>query len=150
MKKVLLLGALLSTMAFGAGPEGAAPATKTVTFTGTAVPVLEIRGDGSFAFGEVVVNTTKTMNKTFKIIGSTTYTVKLDAVLSGGVVDSETQTNVLTVGIGSEGNAKTATESGISLVEAGTEKNIYIKYAPTKTEHSLKKGETLTLTATYE
>lgn len=147
MKKVLLLGALLSTIAFGTAPEGAKPATAEVNLTGTAVPVLEITGGEDFEFGDVVIKTSKTLNKTFTIKGAEGYTVTLEAELSGAVV--ELGGNILTVGIGEEGSTTTTSESSISVTADGVTRDIYVKYNPTETTHSLE-GETLTLTATYE
>jgi ABC-type Fe3+-hydroxamate transport system substrate-binding protein len=147
MKKVLLLGALLSTMAFGTAPEGAKPATAEVSLTGTAVPVLEITGGGDFEFGDVVIKTSKTLNKTFTIKGADGYTVTLNATLSGTVVSLDE--NILTVGIGSEGSTATTSEGRISVTATGVTKDVYVKYAPTEIGHTLD-GEILTLTATYE
>lgn len=147
MKKVLLLGALLSTMAFGAGPEGATSGSATVNLTGKAVPVLEITDGGDFTFGDVVVNTTKTLNKTFTIKGADGYNVTLSAEVKGTVVNLNK--SILTVGIGSEGSTATDSEENITVTSSGVTKEIYVKYAPTETTHTLS-GETLTLTATYE
>lgn len=147
MKKVLLLGALLSTMAFGTAPEGAKPATAEVSLTGTAVPVLEIVEGGDFVFGEVVIKTTKKLSQTFKIKGATGHTVKLDANLSGKVITEGE--NILMVGIGEDGVAETTSKTGISTTPTGTETTIYVTYAPTDVSHTLT-NEKLLLTATYE
>lgn len=146
MKKVLLLGALLSTMAFGAGPAGAESGSKTVNLTGKAVPVLEITDGGDFAFGDVVVNTQKTLNQTFKIKGAQGYNVTLSAELSGKVITEGE--NILMVGIGEDGSAESTSKSEISATPDGTETEIRVTYAPKAVAHTLT-NEKLLLTATY-
>lgn len=81
MKKVLLLGALLSTMAFGATVDsGELPAvTKEITLSGTAIPQVRIEEIAPVAFGVVVEGASVTKPATINITGSDAYGVKLTA-----------------------------------------------------------------------
>lgn len=147
MKKVLLLGALLSTMAFGA-PVGAEPSTKDIILSGEAIEPVQITSTNStLDFGTVVKNNSKELTEELTITGTDGNTVKLTAVLSGTVI--ENAENVLKVGIGSAGTGESAEETGITLTSGTVTKTLYLTYSPTETGHTLS-GEKVTLTATYE
>lgn len=147
MKKVLLLGALLSTMAFGA-PVGAEPSTKDIILSGKAIEPVQITSTNStLNFGTVVKNKSKELTEELTITGTDGNTVTLTAVLSGTVIESAE--NVLKVGIGSAGTGESAEERGITLTSGTVTKTLYLTYSPTETGHTLSK-EKVTLTATYE
>ena len=141
MKKVLLLGALLSTMAFGAidGAE-ATKASATVNLTGKAIKRLQISaGTSSINFGTVVVNQTSQVQTSEISItqGTTGQKVKLSvSVGSGG--------DGVAAYFGSPGTStKDITITGTSDTDKAT---VSFTYTPT-VEGSL--STTATVTATY-
>ena len=141
MKKVLLLGALLSTMAFGAidGAE-VTKASATVNLTGQAIKQLQISaGTSSINFGTVVVNQTSQVQTSEISItqGTTGQKVKLS----------------VSVGSGGDGVAAYFDSPGTSTKDititgtSGTDKaTVSFTYTPT-VEGSL--STTATVTATY-
>lgn len=75
MKKVLLLGALLSTMAFGEVEQDNKQAT--INFTGKAIGVLTIEGGADVNFGTVVVGKDVTSSSTVTLKGEEKQNIKL-------------------------------------------------------------------------
>lgn len=142
MKKVLLLGALLSTMAFGA-PSGAEEIQQTINITGTAVEPLSITSDNNtIEFGSVVAGTSKELEKEISFSGEAGSTVKLTAKITG------TKATTLTVGLdGTSGDSQETVKTGINITTGVTMK---IKYHPLSSDDDLKANEMVTLTAIYE
>lgn len=91
MKKVLLLGALLSTMAFGAASEGIVSGeaglsakTSEIPFTGTAYkPVTITAANESVEFGTLVVGQTSTATVALNLTGDDEKTATLSAEIKG-------------------------------------------------------------------
>lgn len=141
MKKVLLLGALLSTMAFGVAPSGATEVTQDINLTGTSVEPLAITSDDTtIEFGSVVAGTYKEESKEITFSGEANSIVKLTAEISG------TKATLLTVGLdGTSGNSQEATKDDIAIATGVT---MRIKYSPNLGTDDLV-DEKVTLTAIY-
>lgn len=110
MKKALLLGALLSTMAFGAagevsGQTGLTSSTEQIKFTGTALKALKITADETTVnFGTLVIGQKSTATVGLTLEGADTKTANLEAKVTiddekdpGSVVASFTGTGAGTV-----------------------------------------------------
>lgn len=139
MKKVLLLGALLSTMAFAGTIVGNTEVSDTITLTGNAIEVLKVTAETkSIDFGTVVKNT-KTPVQTSKITitGDTTQTgVKLTVAIDGTSADD------VKGYFGSE-----ETTSTVITLEGGTkEETVSFVYQPSSTTDL---SATATITAIY-
>lgn len=141
MKKVLLLGALLSTMAFGAAPSGATEVKQNINIRGTAVEPLAITSNNStIEFGKVVAETEKEESKEITFSGEANSIVKLTAKITG------TKAALLTVGLdGTSGTTQEATKEDIAIAAGVT---MMIKYSPETGDDDLT-DEMVTLTAIY-
>ncbi len=151
MKKVLLLGALLSTMAFGAAGnfthKDSTPTEATISLKGTAIEQVKIISgtEDAIEFGTVVIGAKKLETREIGLSGTGTYNVSLTATVTG------TNSNVLDIAFGdtvSDGAGQSASTKVALSGGTGTAK-IAIQYAPTGTGHSLTNGEIINLTATY-
>lgn len=140
MKKVLLLGALLSTIAFGAinGAEES-KATANVTLTGKAIEALQISAAmNTIAFGTVVIGQDIPVKST-------------DINITTGTKGQKVRFNVA---VGENGNGVKAyfgsegtTTKDITIQGTDADKaTVSFKYTPT-TAGSL--NTTVTITATY-
>lgn len=141
MKKVLLLGALLSTMAFGAAPSGATEVEQNIDIRGTAVEPLAITSNNNtIEFGKVVAETSKEESKEITFSGEANSIVKLTAKITG------TKATLLTVGLnGTSGDTQEATKEDIAIATGVT---MMIKYSPKLGTDDLT-DEKVTLTAIY-
>lgn len=126
MKKVLLLGALLSTMAFGGTIVGNTGVSDTISLEGNAIEVLTVTAETkSIDFGTVVKGT-KTPAQTSKIIitGDTIQTgVTLTVAIDG------TSASDVKGYFGSEGTTSTA----ITLEGGKKEETVSFVYQPLST-----------------
>lgn len=143
MKKVLLLGALLSTMAFGvdgevSGQTGLTSSTEQINFTGTALKALKITADETtVSFGTLVVGQVSTAKVGLSLEGADTKRATLKAAVT---IDGETDP-------GSVVASFTGTGTGTVSFSSGTGKDqLTLVYTPTK------EGEiagNVVVTATY-
>lgn len=133
MKKVLLLGALLSTMAFGAGAaskgmvsgtDGTSAKTSEINFSGTAYkPVTITAANDSVEFGTLVVGQISTATVGLNLTGDNAKTATLSAEVKG--LDSSDPGSVVASFTGTgQGRVEF---SG----EAGTDE-LTLVYTPTK------------------
>lgn len=144
MKKVLLLGALLSTMALGAPANGSVSGTiesaKTneIPFSGKALaPVTITAGSDSIQFGTLVVGQKSTATVTLNLTGADEKTASLRAEVKG--IENTDPGSVVASFTGT-GNGTVSFSGG-----TGTDE-LTLVYTPTKA------GEisgTVTVTATY-
>lgn len=143
MKKVLLLGALLSTMAFGTSVSGnvenssvGKSATATVSLNGNAIRAIEISTTTKDVdFGTILVGQTSKADVTFTIEGAEGKSGTLSAEVS---TTSGTSSYVTT---SFENSGSFSLTSGESTTEKLT-----LSYAPKAVE---KLTGTVTVTATY-
>lgn len=143
MKKVLLLGALLSTMAFGTSVSGnvenssvGKSATATVSLNGNAIRAIEISTTTKDVdFGTILVGQTSKADVTFTIEGAQGKSGTLSAEVS---TTSGTSSYVAT---SFENSGSFSLTSGESTTEKLT-----LSYAPKAVE---KLTGTVTVTATY-
>ena len=143
MKKVLLLGALLSTMAFGTSVSGnvenssvGKSATATVSLNGNAIRAIEISTTTKDVdFGTILVGQTSKADVTFTIEGAEGKSGTLSAEVS---TTSGTSSYVTT---SFEKSGSFSLTSGESTTEKLT-----LSYAPKAVE---KLTGTVTVTATY-
>lgn len=145
MKKVLLLGALLSTMAFGALTGTGESTPVEITLSGTALKQLEVEaGQSSIAFGQVVANTTAESDAiTITVKGTTGGKAKLTAEITG------TKKNTLKVQFDDAGyTAESAAKEGLMVTESGVTTKLKVSYTPQNENDSLT-TETIKLTAIY-
>ena len=146
MKKVLLLGALLSTMAFGVTGTGESDPLE-IKLTGLALQKLEVASNNpSIAFGNVVAGSSLTVdNTTITVKGTTGGKAKLTATLSG------TNSDTLTVGFDSDVPlaATSASKENLAVTPTGVTTTLKVKYAPLDAEDSLGEDTKITLTAIY-
>lgn len=139
MKKALLLGALLSTMAFGGTIVGNTGVSDTITLTGNAIEVLTVTaGTDSIDFGTVVKGSkTEVKTSEITITGDTkqtgvTLTVAIDGTSASDVKGYFGSEGITSTDITLEGGSKTETVSFI--------------YQPSTTEDL---SATATITAIY-
>lgn len=143
MKKVLLLGALLSTMAFGTSVNGTIgdssigkSATATVNLNGNAIRAIEISTTTTEVnFGTILVGQTSKADVTFTIKGAEGKSGTLSANVS---TTSGTSSHVTT---SFENSGSFSLASGESTTEKLT-----LSYAPKAVETLTG---TVTVTATY-
>lgn len=143
MKKVLLLGALLSTMAFGTSVSGTIEdssigksATATVNLNGNAIRAIEISTTTkNVNFGTILVGQTSKADVTFTIKGAQGKSGTLSANVS---TTSGTSSHVTT---SFENSGSFSLTSGESTTEKLT-----LSYAPQAVETLTG---TVTVTATY-
>lgn len=143
MKKVLLLGALLSTMAFGTSVSGTIEdssigksATATVNLNGNAIKAIEISTTTkNVNFGTILVGQTSKADVTFTIKGAQGKSGTLSANVS---TTSGTSSHVTT---SFENSGSFSLTSGESTTEKLT-----LSYAPQAVETLTG---TVTVTATY-
>lgn len=143
MKKVLLLGALLSTMAFGTSVNGTIgdssigkSATATVNLNGNAIRAIEISTTTkNVNFGTILVGQTSKADVTFTIKGAEGKSGTLSANVS---TTSGTSSHVTT---SFENSGSFSLASGESTTEKLT-----LSYAPQAVETLTG---TVTVTATY-
>ena len=143
MKKVLLLGALLSTMAFGTSVSGTIEnssigksATATVNLNGNAIRAIEISTTTkNVNFGTILVGQTSKADVTFTIKGAQGKSGTLSANVS---TTSGTSSHVTT---SFENSGSFSLASGESTTEKLT-----LSYAPKAVETLTG---TVTVTATY-
>ena len=143
MKKVLLLGALLSTMAFGTSVNGTIgdssigkSATATVNLNGNAIKAIEISTTTTEVnFGTILVGQTSKADVTFTIKGAEGKSGTLSANVS---TTSGTSSHVTT---SFENSGSFSLASGESTTEKLT-----LSYAPEAVETLTG---TVTVTATY-
>lgn len=153
MKKVLLLGALLSTMAFGAAEdfthEGSTPSTTQINLKGKAINQVQISATESLDFGTVVVNASKNEVATITLTGENTRRVALNAKLEGDkksalkieFVDSE---------IGTVSSEKEEDNKTVLMTEEDNKTYLAVKYTPKSSNDGLTdSGTKVLLTATY-
>lgn len=151
MKKVLLLGALLSTMAFGAAGDftfnGAEATTGEIELKGTAVAQVKINEVPALDFGTVVAGASKNEVATITLNGVTGKTVKLSAALSGG----KASTLKLEFVDSSSGTVSTGKEEDFKTLTTDDSAYLAVKYTPATADDSLTGSETkVLLTAKYE
>lgn len=143
MKKVLLLGALLSTMAFGTSVNGTIgdssigkSATATVNLNGNAIRAIEISTTTkNVNFGTILVGQTSKADVTFTIKGAE----GKSGTLSANVSTTSGTSSHVTTSFENSGNFSLA--SGESTTEKLT-----LSYAPNAVETLTG---TVTVTATY-
>ena len=143
MKKVLLLGALLSTMAFGTSVNGTIEdssigksATATVNLNGNAIKAIEISTTTkNVNFGTILVGQTSKADVTFTIKGAQ----GKSGTLSANVSTTSGTSSHVTTSFGNSGSFSLA--SGESTTEKLT-----LSYAPKAVETLTG---TVTVTATY-
>lgn len=145
MKKVLLLGALLSTMAFGvaskgevSGTNGLSATTSEISLSGTALkPVTITAANDSVEFGTLVVGQTSTATVALSLTGDDTKTAKLSASINGVTEDSGSVVASFT----GAGTGKVSFSGG-----TGTDE-LTLVYTPTKAGTI---SGNVVVTATYE
>lgn len=143
MKKVLLLGALLSTMAFGTSVSGnvenssvGKSATATVSLNGNAIRAIEISTTTkNVNFGTILVGQTSKADVTFTIEGAQ----GKSGTLSANVSTTSGTSSYVTASFENSGSFSLA--SGESTTEKLT-----LSYAPKAVETL---AGTVTVTATY-
>ena len=143
MKKVLLLGALLSTMAFGTSVNGTIEdssigksATATVNLNGNAIKAIEISTTTTEVnFGTILVGQTSKADVTFTIKGAQ----GKSGTLSANVSTTSGTSSYVTASFENSGSFSLA--SGESTTEKLT-----LSYAPKAVETL---AGTVTVTATY-
>lgn len=139
MKKVLLLGALLSTMAFGGTIVGNTGVSDTIALTGNAIEVLTVTaGTDSIDFGTVVKGSkTEVKTSEITITGDTEQTgVTLTVAING------TSASDVKGYFGSEGTISTA----ITLEGGSKKETVSFVYQPSSTTDL---SATATITAIY-
>lgn len=146
MKKVLLLGALLSTMAFGVTGTGKSDDV-IIKLTGVALQKLEVQSNaGSLNFGNVVAGSDLTIDSTtITVKGTEGGKAKLTATLSG------TNSDTLTVGFDNDVPlaATSAAKENLAVTPTGVTTTLKVNYAPVDAEDSLGEDTKITLTAIY-
>lgn len=151
MKKVLLLGALLSTMAFGAAGDftfdGAEATTGEITLRGTAVAQVTINEVAPLDFGTVVAGASKNEVATISLTGIEGKNVKLSATLSG------TKKDTLKIEFveSTSGSVTSGNDTAEKSLNADTTAYLAVKYTPATADDSLTGTDTkVLLTAKYE
>lgn len=146
MKKVLLLGALLSTMAFGVTGTGQSEDV-TIKLSGVALQKLKVESSASsLNFGNVVAGSNLTIDDTtITVKGTTGGKAKLTATLSG------TNSDTLTVGFDEDVSltATSAEKGNLAVTPAGVTTTLKVNYAPVDAQDSLSADTMITLTAIY-
>ena len=146
MKKVLLLGALLSTMAFGVTGTGDSTPVE-IKLTGVALQKLKVESSASsLDFGNVVAGSNLTIDDTtITVKGTTGGKARLTATLSG------TNSDTLTVGFDSDVPlaATSAAKENLAVTPDGVTTTLKVNYAPLDAQDSLSTDTMITLTAIY-
>ena len=145
MKKVLLLGALLSTMAFGTSVSGTIgdssigkSATATVNLNGNAIKAIEISTTTTEVnFGTILVGQTSKADVTFTIKGAQ----GKSGTLSANVSTTSGTSSHVTTSFENSGSFSLASGS-----EGSTTEKLTLSYAPKAVETLTG---TVTVTATY-